>query len=68
MIFSTTGLRKAISGAKFDAKSDFEVRLAVVPPKSIRNDEKLISDTQKMSSFFVFVFLRFLVPPRAVQG
>ena len=46
VIFNRTDLRKAASGAKFDAESDFEVRLAVVPPKSIKNDEKLISKTE----------------------
>ena len=45
MIFTRTDLRKVLSGAKFDAESDFEVRLAVAPPKSIKNDEKLISNT-----------------------
>ena len=44
MIFGHTDLRKAVSGAKFDAESDFEIRLAVVPPKSIKNDEKPIPD------------------------
>ena len=53
--FSRTDLREGISGAKFDAESDFEVHLAVVPPKSIKNHEKLISDTEKNSNFF-FVF------------
>ena len=69
MIFNRTDLRKAVSGAKFDAESDFEVRLAVVPPKSIKNDEKLISDRETISVFFFFfVFLMFLVPPIVVQG
>ena len=47
MIFGRTDLRKAVSGAKFDAESDFEVRLAVAPPKSIKNDEKPTSETKK---------------------
>ena len=55
MIFGRTDLRKGVSGAKFDAESDFEVRLAVAPPKSMKNDEKPISDTEK-NSIFVFVF------------
>ena len=50
--FSRTDLRKAVSGAKFDAESDFEVRLAVAPPKSIKNYEKLISETEKFPIFF----------------
>ena len=47
MIFNRTDLRKAVSGAKFDAESDSEVRSAVPLPKSIKNDEKLISETKK---------------------
>ena len=47
MIFGRTDLRKAASGAKFDAESDVEVRLAVAPPKSIKNDENLISEIKK---------------------
>ena len=54
MIFCRTDLRKAVSGAKFDAESDFEVRLAVAPPKSIKNNEKLNSDTEKVPFFFCF--------------
>ena len=42
MIFGRTDLRKGESGAKFDAESDFEVRLAVAPQKPGRNNEKLI--------------------------
>ena len=71
MIFDRTDLRKDVSGAKFDAESDFEVRLAVVPPKSMKNYEKPIPDTEKLFDFvfFVFfVFFTFLVPPRVVQG
>ena len=67
--FSCTDLRKGVSGAKFDAESDFEVHLAVAPPKSIKNDEKLILGTQKFRCFYVFsVFFMFLVPPSVVQG
>ena len=54
IIFSRTDLRKAVSGAKFDAESDFEVRLAVALPKSIKNYEKLISETEKFPIFFLF--------------
>ena len=39
MIFGRTDLRKGVSGAKFDAKYDFEVRLAVALPKSEQNCE-----------------------------
>ena len=42
MIFGRTDLRKGVSGAKFDAESDFEVRLVVAPQKPIQNYEKLI--------------------------
>ena len=41
MIFDRTDLRKAVSGAKFDAESDFEVHLAVAPQKPGQKDEKL---------------------------
>ena len=68
MIFNRTDLRKAVSGAKFDAESDFEVHLAVAPPKSIKNDKKLSSEIVKNSDFSVCDFLMFLVPPRVVQG
>ncbi len=47
MIFRRTDLRKAGSGAEFDAESDFEVRLAIAPPKSTKNDETQISKTKK---------------------
>ena len=33
MIFGRTDLRIGVSGAKFDAKYDFEVHLAVAPQK-----------------------------------
>ena len=51
MIFNRTDLRKAVSGAKFDAESDFEVRLGVAPPKSIKNDEKLIFNAKTFDFF-----------------
>ena len=44
------------SGSKFDAESDFEVRLAVAPPKSIKHVTKLIFETLK---FPIFTFLFF---------
>ena len=53
-VFGHTDLRKAVSKAKFDAESDFEVRLAVAPPKSIQNDQKLISEPEKKSKQFFF--------------
>ena len=42
MIFGHTDLRIGLSKAKFDAESDFEVRLAVAPQKPDQNREKLI--------------------------
>ena len=65
MILSRADLRKVVSGAKFDAESEFEVRLAVAPPKSIKNNEKLNSDTEQFP-IFVLVFLMFLVPQSVV--
>ena len=38
MIFSRTDLRKIVSGAKFDAKSDFDLCFGVAPPKYIKNE------------------------------
>ena len=48
IIFGRTDLRKGVSRAKFDAESDFEVQLAVAPPKSTKNDKKLISEIEKI--------------------
>ena len=42
MFFGRTDLRTSVSRAKFDAESDFEVRLAVAPQKPSQNGEKLI--------------------------
>ncbi len=39
-IFGRTDLRIGVSGAKFDAESDFEVRLAIAPQKPGQIDEK----------------------------
>ena len=58
MIFNRTDLRKAVSGAKFDAESNFEVRLAVAPSKSVENCKKLISKIEKIPKK-CFVFRRF---------
>ena len=41
MIFGRTDLREGVSGAKFDAESDFEVRLAVALQKLDQLGEKL---------------------------
>ena len=39
VIFGGTDLRMSLSGAKFDAEADFEVRSAIVPPKAHQIDE-----------------------------
>ena len=52
MIFSRTDLRKGVSGAKLDAESDFEVRLAVAPPKSIKNSKTMMPETEKIPNLF----------------
>ena len=41
MIFGRTDLRKGVSGAKFDGQADFEIRLALAPPKPGQNSKKL---------------------------
>ena len=53
MILSRTDVRKNVSGAKLDAESDFEVRLAIAPPKSINEKmtKKRISKTENNSIF-----------------
>ena len=53
MILGRTDLRKGVSGAKFDAESDFEVHLAVAPQKPSQNSEKTIS-TQKIRRTIFF--------------
>ena len=40
MSFGRIDLRKGASKAKFDARSDFEVRLAVAPQKPKQNSKK----------------------------
>ena len=50
--FGRRDLRKGLSGAKFDAEADFEVRLPLDPPKPKENCEK--QNFQKR--FFVKMF------------
>ena len=50
--FGRTDLRIGVSGAKFDAESDFEVRLAVAPQKTSQNSEKLIFRPPKKVDLF----------------
>ena len=52
MILGRTDLRKGVSGAKFDAESDFEVRLAVAPQKPSQNRKKTDFSTRKFRCFF----------------
>ena len=40
VILGRTDLRISLSGAKFDEKADFEIRLAVAPPKPSQIGEK----------------------------
>ena len=56
MKFDRTDLRRGVSGAKFDAESDFEVRLAVAPQKPDQNCEKLNFRFEN----FRFCFFRFI--------
>ena len=42
MIFGHIDLGVSLSGAKFDAETDFDVRSALAPPKPHQIDEKLI--------------------------
>ena len=52
MILGRTDLRKGVSGAKFDAESDFEVRLAVAPQKPSQNCKKPIFRPKNFAFFF----------------
>ena len=52
MILGRTDLRKGVSGAKFDAESDFEVRLAVAPQKPSQNCKKNDFSARKFRFFF----------------
>ena len=52
--FGRTDLRKSVSRAKFDAESDFEVRLAVALQKPDQNNEKLILGSKIFVDFFWF--------------
>ena len=45
-------LRMGVSGAKFDAEDDFEVRLALAPPKLGQIDQKLNFRSKKIRRFF----------------
>ena len=52
MFFGRTDLRIDVSGAKFDAESDFEIRLAVAPQKPGQASEKLMFRFKNFTDFF----------------
>ena len=54
MIFGRTDLRTSVSGANFDAESDFEVGLAVAPQKPGQNCGTTDFPIQKIRRFFCF--------------
>ena len=51
LIFGRTDFRISLSGAKFDAEADFDVRSVVASPKPQQIDEKLISQTKNIEFF-----------------
>ena len=52
MIFGRTDPRIKLSGAKFHEEADFDIKNYLAPPKSRKNDEKMISKTKKNKEFF----------------
>ena len=52
MVFCRTNLRRGLSGAKFDARFEFEVHLAVAPQKPGQTCEKLNFSARKMCVYF----------------
>ena len=59
VIFGRTDFRIGVSGAKFHEETDFDVYNYLAPPKSRKNDEKLISETKKHRTFSESLFRRF---------
>ena len=51
MVFCRTNLRRGLSGAKFDARFEFEVHLAVAPQKPGQTCEKLNFSARKIRDF-----------------
>ena len=52
IVFRRTNLRRGLSGAKFDARFEFVVHLAVAPQKPGQTCEKLKFSAQKICDFF----------------
>ena len=52
MVFCRTNLRRGLSGAKFDARFEFEVHLAVAPQKPGQTCEKLNFSARNLRDFF----------------
>ena len=52
IIFGRKNLRIGVSKAKFDAESDFEVRLAVAPQKPGKNNKHLFFDPKISPNVF----------------
>ena len=53
MILGRTDLRTDVSGAKFDAESDFDVYLAIARQKPGQNYKKLFFRSENFADFFV---------------
>ena len=52
MILGRTDLRTDVSGAKFDAESDFDVHLAIAHQKPGQNCKKLFSRSENVADLF----------------
>ena len=67
MILGRADLRKGVSGAKFDAESDFEVRLAIAPQKPRQICKKLPKISKKIKNI-LFQILDVFRRPSVVEG
>ena len=67
VILGCTDLRISVSGAKFDARADFEVRLPPAPPKHPENFQKLREISEKKIKFFFKKILMFFFLPKASE-
>ena len=54
IIFGRTDLRISLSGAKFDAEADFDVRSAVAPTKPHQIEEKMAFRFHNVANCFLF--------------